>query len=213
MGQSHGISGIATGLLVLPLLPVGGLQLATGVAVAAGAALLPDIDQPQSSIAHTFFLPGKVIAKFVGDITGGHRHATHSLLGLLAFAALAALGAYTTTGREIILFLTLASGMHALAGERLGRLTLPIAFGLCWVLGQHTNPRVLVTAVAVGVAAHIIGDCLTTGGCPLLWPLPQRLGIPILGNTGGGPEILLRFLLVVAIAALIYRQVVPQWSS
>ncbi|MDD0857953.1 metal-dependent hydrolase [Arthrobacter alpinus] len=63
-------------------------------------------------------------------------------------------------------------------------------------------------AMGLGVAAHILGDMLTTGGCNLLWPLkikPPRwlrkvplvtsiwrpsgnVAIPILGNAGSVRE-------------------------
>jgi inner membrane protein len=44
-------------------------------------ALFPDIDQPTANIWHQF-LGGKLAGKAFSAFSGGHRHITHSLLGL-----------------------------------------------------------------------------------------------------------------------------------
>ncbi|MEK8229168.1 metal-dependent hydrolase [Oerskovia sp. M15] len=84
----------------------------------------------------------------------------------------------------------------------------------------------LPVAVGLGVTVHIIGDILTTGGCPLLWPITFKaprwvrrtnvlndiwrpggnFALPILGNAGSVRE----WLLLIPISA--YAVVGVVWS-
>ena len=90
LGHDHALSGALAFTAVAPLLPVSGIQLAVAATLTAGAGVLPDLDEPGSTIARTFgFLTG-TFAWIVNRISGGHRKGTHSLLGigLLTIAAL-----------------------------------------------------------------------------------------------------------------------------
>src|SRR5262252_4064694 len=92
LGHDHALSGALAFAVVAPLLPVSGTQLAVAAALTAGAGILPDLDEPGSTIARTFgFLTGG-FAWIIHKISGGHRKGTHSLLGiaLMTVAALAA---------------------------------------------------------------------------------------------------------------------------
>jgi len=82
LGHDHALSGALAFAAVAPMLHVSGTQLAVGTALTAGAGVLPDIDEPGSTIARTFgFLTG-AFAWIVHVISGGHRKGTHSLLGI-----------------------------------------------------------------------------------------------------------------------------------
>ena len=90
LGHDHALSGALAFVAVAPLLPVSGTQLAVAATLTAGAEILPDLDEPGSTIARTFgFLTG-AFAWIVHRLSGGHRKGTHSLLGLglLTLAAL-----------------------------------------------------------------------------------------------------------------------------
>ena len=92
LGHDHALSGALAFVAVAPLLPVSGTQLAVAATLTAGAGILPDLDEPGSTIARTFgFLTG-AFAWIVHRLSGGHRKGTHSLLGLalltIAFLAL-----------------------------------------------------------------------------------------------------------------------------
>jgi membrane-bound metal-dependent hydrolase YbcI (DUF457 family) len=92
LGRDHALSGALAFTAVAPLLHVTGVHLATGIALTAGAGVLPDLDEPGSTIARTFgFLTG-AFAWIVHKISGGHRKGTHSLIGVavMAVASLAA---------------------------------------------------------------------------------------------------------------------------
>ena len=53
-------------------------DLIFGTFITAGAALLPDIDHPNGTIAHAIGPVTHNLCKIIEKISGGHRHATHS---------------------------------------------------------------------------------------------------------------------------------------
>jgi membrane-bound metal-dependent hydrolase YbcI (DUF457 family) len=195
LGRDHALSGALAFAGVAPLIHVTGVHLAAGVALTAGAGVLPDIDEPGSTIARTFgFLTG-AFAWVVHKISGGHRKGTHSLLGvaLLTAAALAA-GSWQRTawsgGRLVqpwhlvpaglILALLLSAGLRALhigghhgdaAGIALAALTVWKSWDLALVTPRHLP--VLAVCTGLGMLAHLAGDMCTHDGCPLLYPVSR----------------------------------------
>jgi membrane-bound metal-dependent hydrolase YbcI (DUF457 family) len=89
LGHSHALSGAVTGagagiFLHLPLARTGSLAGFT-----AGMALLPDLDKCGSSPARCLGFLSEAVAWIIGKLSGGHRHATHSFLGIALFTGLA----------------------------------------------------------------------------------------------------------------------------
>src|SRR4051794_40111136 len=116
MGAHHAASGAAVWLALTTQLDVGLAPLArhipaipehltigmglmdvsptgviAGTLVAAGAALVPDADHRHATIAHSLPPLSNVLCIQIGKVSGGHRHGTHSILGLAVFVAIAAL--------------------------------------------------------------------------------------------------------------------------
>lgn len=173
-----------------------------GAILCAGAALLPDIDHPNATIAYS--LPGvtKVIAEGVHGVSGGHRHGTHSWIGIGTFALLTYLlgfGTLTTHGRTIALgsgvlavflvaFAVKALGLtrgwgggrgfagllKALLRSWLGPWLISVgtAGAATWYLNYRWDW--LPLAVLVGVFLHNTGDSLTEERVPWLWPWNPR---------------------------------------
>jgi LexA-binding, inner membrane-associated putative hydrolase len=54
-----------------------------------GAAVLPDIDHPDGSVAYSFGFVTEGFAWLIEHVSGGHRHGTHSLAGIAAFTGAA----------------------------------------------------------------------------------------------------------------------------
>lgn len=54
-----------------------------------------------------------------------------------------------------------------------------------WLPG---TPAWLRFAIGLGVFAHLVGDCLTDRDCPLFWPLPARIALPVISKTGNRTE-------------------------
>ena len=196
LGHDHALSGALAFTAVAPLLHVTGVHLAVGAVLTAGAGVLPDLDEPGSTIARTFgFLTG-AFAWIVHKISGGHRKGTHSLIGIavLTVASLAAgswqAGARATSAHPelwwhlvpagLILALLFSAGFRALhigghhgdaAGIALAALVIWKGWDPVLVMSRHVP--VLAVCVALGMLAHVAGDMCTHDGCPLLYPLSR----------------------------------------
>jgi membrane-bound metal-dependent hydrolase YbcI (DUF457 family) len=185
MSPTHSLSGAALFLAAAPWLHLGSpAEVAVGAVCAAGAAMLPDMDQHTSSPARAFGLASRALAWLVGKLSGGHRHATHSLLGIGVFTGLATAATHHR-GWPLIVLLTMLAGM-AIRGlgprprDKKWRLDYADIAGFVhaaaagWLANQIVNSsmdlQVVPWAVAIGVTAHIAGDLLTPEGCPLFWP-------------------------------------------
>src|SRR6266536_2119161 len=190
MARSHVLAGAAGWLAAAPQVaqatghPLGPGTLAASTVVCAGAALLPDLDHEHGTLAHALGPVSKVATELVADLSGGHRHATHSLVfgagtGLLAAVAL--------TSRWLLMpvlggFLA-AAAVRALELPRVGWPKAYLLAGLATAAAARWLPGPwawLPAAVTVGCWLHLAGDLLTPRGCPLLWPLPWRLEVPLL---------------------------------
>ncbi|HET7414243.1 MAG TPA: metal-dependent hydrolase [Arthrobacter sp.] len=166
-------------------LEVGPAGVVTGALVTAGAALVPDADHHNSSIAHSLPPLSNLMCAGVGTLSGGHRHGSHSIAGAAAFTAVALIAGLWTIETE--LFGTVFPGaallsvlLTAFAAKALriipdGLKKSPWAVGLgvgaFIALFAPEQPFWFPIAVGTGVVVHILGDMLTTGGCNLLWPV------------------------------------------
>lgn len=199
MGPTHAMSGAAAGLAFGAFLPasLGGASSAAEVfvfaGVTAGAALLPDLDTPQGTLARSFGLVSKAAAHAVENaslaiynatktrkddpINNGHRTATHTLwFALLAGAAVAAIvGAFGKPGAIGVLFFMLGLAIRGLAPTWTKKqdwlyvtgLSLLLAIAVWVMLPASAGSVALGAAVTVGVLTHIAGDMITKRGVPL----------------------------------------------
>ena len=185
LGHTHALSGAVTGTaageFILHLPP---LQTAALAGFTAAFATLPDLDQCGSSVARSLGFLSEGFAWIVHKISGGHRHATHSILGVAVFTALAWLCCafrHTPAGHwalALLLALAFAAGLRALRlGGHLGDLlALGAAFAVGW---EGWSLALIPAACALGCLTHIAGDMLTVQGCPLAWPVSTRhFGLP-----------------------------------
>jgi membrane-bound metal-dependent hydrolase YbcI (DUF457 family) len=197
LGRDHALSGAVAFAGLAPVLHVRVSYLAAGVVLTAGAGVLPDIDHPDSTISRSFGFLTEWFAWVVNKLSGGHRHGTHSLLGIIVFTAAAyGAGLYQLSEPKsvtshvipswhfapaaLILALLYSAALRALhIGGHFGDLIgIGAALATCFTGADLTQLAVaswhvplLATAVALGCAAHIAGDELTHGGCPLFWPV------------------------------------------
>jgi membrane-bound metal-dependent hydrolase YbcI (DUF457 family) len=203
MGRTHALSGAAIWLAGAPFLGdrdlLGGYavqltpaQVAAGAVVCAGAAMLPDIDHHDGTIANTFGPLTRMLCRVVGMISGGHRQATHSL----AFAALAGMGTGWLAGQGprtawlITLFLLIGLGLRGTGIQMPERAAFSAALnaviaGALTVVMRDLDMSFAGHAVALGCLAHVAGDCLTPEGCPVLWPVQWRFEVPVIPRTDG----------------------------
>jgi membrane-bound metal-dependent hydrolase YbcI (DUF457 family) len=153
------------------------------------------------------------------QLAGGHRQGTHSVLGLLIVSA-ASVGVMLIGGAAVGLELSfLAALALAAVSVKFSRVTL-IHTLLCLVAGvvltglsiwQQIPVVVLPLAVAVGVGAHVVGDCLTEEGCPLLWPAPWRVSLLPLQTEGPVERYLVGPGLGLAAALLVWQ--LTDWTA
>lgn len=203
MGPTHAVSGVAGWLLVAPVIAtvtgtaIGPGEMAVASVVASGAAMLPDIDMPSSTVARAFGWPSRLAAGLVALVasgvyeatrtrrdpagSGGHRTLTHTLafavaIGVCVAALCATAGRGATLG---VLFVTCGLAVRGLLADwavRAGWVMATAAgAGVTWVAFMFLAVEsywVLGVAVGVGCVVHLIGDMITRQACPLLWPLP-----------------------------------------
>jgi len=201
MGRDHALSGAVAVAALAPELHVTVSHLAAAVVLGAGAGVLPDIDHPDSTISRSFGFLTEWFAWVVDRISGGHRHGTHSVIGIATFTA-GAWGAglfqlsepkamqsghlgfsWHIVPAALVLALLYSAALRALhIGGHFGDL-LGIGAALVTVftgadLTQLTvwswHLPLLAVVTALGCAAHIAGDELTHGGCPLFWPVSMH---------------------------------------
>lgn len=218
LGHTHALSGVVAGTAVgLYLTHLPSTQLALFAGLTAGAAVLPDIDHPNSTLAHCFGFLTRSVAWLVGKVSGGHRHLTHAVLGVAGFEFLAWLAAKFRheiggkVGLVILLSLIIASALYAF-GMR-GHVADVLAVGVAiWLVVSGTGLPHIATAVGLGCATHVAGDMLTDEGCPLFYPFSEQryrlLPRPLAFTTGTRPELwVLDPVLATGLGLLFYRAV------
>ncbi|MCE5290608.1 MAG: metal-dependent hydrolase [Nocardiaceae bacterium] len=209
MGPTHAMSGAAAGLAVAAVLPpaAGGpssvAETFIWAGVCAGAALLPDIDLPQSTIARTFGPISHVAAHGInkasamfynvtasgrdGHRSNGHRTLTHTVLFAfgLGIVISSLVTAFAKPAIIATLFVTLGLAIRGLAGDwarKHGPIMTTAVTGLLSTLAWTSIPPAtgstsLGLAITTGCLVHYLGDAITKDGVPLLAPL-----VPINGR-------------------------------
>ncbi|MDD0857954.1 metal-dependent hydrolase [Arthrobacter alpinus] len=84
---------LTVGMGLMDLTPT---SVVAGALVTAGAALVPDADHRHATIAHSLPPLSNILCIQIGKMSGGHRHGTHSILGMAVFVAIAALAGMWT---------------------------------------------------------------------------------------------------------------------
>lgn len=212
MGRTHALSGALAMLAAAPavhaiapgLAPAGPVELAAATVACAGAALLPDLDHPSSTVARSLGWPTVLLARAVAWAARGHRQATHSVPFVLLAAGL--LGAAGDAGGwwawvPVVLLVGLAADGVGISSTPAAVVVTAVVVGVGAWAGVEFGAW-LGLAAGVGTAAHIAGDCLTVQGCPLWWPRPRRYRAAEL-RTGGRGEKWVAVVLVVGIAGAV----------
>src|SRR5699024_900817 len=197
---------------------------------------LPDADHHNGTIAHSLPPVSNVVARVVGQASGGHRHGTHSIVGVLAAFALAWLLAPVRTdlpwgwhhdfqiGAWLLIVFMVSFALKSLRiirGWKTGWLS-SVAAGTAALWFAPEQLWWLPLSVGMGCAIHILGDVLTTQGCPLLWPLrPEPMvetpfwaknghfAVPVLGTAGSGREWVFVMAMNAYLVAILAESLLP----
>lgn len=216
LGRSHVATGAAGFLAaVAPAYALTGNALspgevACGTLVAAGAALLPDLDHPKATVSRAMGPFSWFASRAISKLAGGHRNGTHSLLALALVGGGAA--AVATTGSLVGAFLLCflcVSLVARLFLDGFNDVTSAIVAAVvsAGLLAVTPNFDWLPIAVAGGYALHLAGDAITKQGVPLAWPLSKsrfRFGLV---RTGGTLERYISIGAGVAVAVLTWSMV------
>jgi membrane-bound metal-dependent hydrolase YbcI (DUF457 family) len=159
--------------------------------------VLPDIDHQDTSVSSSFGFLTEAFSRLVALLSGGHRHGTHSIVGIAVFTAGSYFaGQYQLSGPKVTGFGHPAFSWHLVPAVLFMSLLYSAALRALHVGGHHGDllgigaaivtaytgadlvrlpvgswhVPMLAIAVALGCAAHIAGDELTHGGCPIFWP-------------------------------------------
>jgi len=190
--------------------------------VVAGSALLPDIDEPGSTVAHLAEPLTGAVAWVTKRLAGGHRCATHSLLGVAVSAVVACGCLEVAVTRGVPAVVILIGLAYAICFRSLlpplvrpGHLVALVAAGVAtWATWRYVGLSWALWAVPLGAARCC--DALTSGGVPLLWPHKAHYALPILGHTNSVAEkitglVLLGLVVLVAWAPAV--AVIPTIAS
>lgn len=209
-GKTHLAGGIAAAALLhagrllpelSPLLPGATVALfgtavpvvLPGTVVSVIAALLPDIDEPESMISNS----PRAISQRLGRGRPSPGRSVRRSAGLFL-----RIGNVLT--RALAMIVRLLAGGHRAATH-----TLPIAAMLsvgAYVLGDAIGFPSLWIWFLAGYLSHFILDMMTLSGIELFWPLSRRrwhvLPSFLRMRTGESGDIVLRLLLFIAAVAL-----------
>ena len=229
LGHSHALSGAVAGLGAGILMRMSVPQTGALAGLTAGMALLPDLDKCGSSPARSLGFVSEAVAWIFGKASGGHRHATHSILGVVIFTGAASIAChyrYEWAGKAGLALLMTLSVSAALEALRVARSHLADLIGIAvaaWEVWFGYGLWLIPLAVLIGCGTHIAGDMLTDSGCMLGFPLSRRryhlLPEPLAFTTGSLPEIVIvdplltAALLVLAGWAADPAFVTTQWHS
>ena len=238
LGRSHVVSGLAGASLILTLTDLSNRPevAATTIALVAGAAILPDIDHPGTTISRSLPPVTRALSRVVSAVSGGHRKGTHAIIGWLAFGLLAfllaswqwtipefAVGPFSLPSSTVSPGLGFIAGF--LAGIALTALDLDRGGVAGWVVAvvmggiaatARIDPVVVGGLVSAGCAIHVVfGDGLTPKGVRYLYPFAQaRFRIPVLGKAGSQREMMyVTFLGIVAVIAPLFESIVVPWMQ
>ncbi|MBB4931884.1 membrane-bound metal-dependent hydrolase YbcI (DUF457 family) [Lipingzhangella halophila] len=205
MGSTHSATGSLAGVVVAGLLGDAGIvELATGAAVGAGAALLPDLDHPVSTATRSQGPASRTACSGLRALSGAvfqatrtryddgceddggqHRHLTHTLPACAAVGTGVWAAASHWVGAAVALWLLVSLGLRGLGQCLTGKdrrelsqwTTVSVGAGLAAtvvMVAAPPAPVVLGMVVGVGMVVHILGDWLTPQGVSLAWPLVHR---------------------------------------
>jgi membrane-bound metal-dependent hydrolase YbcI (DUF457 family) len=226
MWRSHMVIGASTWLAAQALTgPLTGTNLdsrqrACGAVIAAGGALLCDLDTPTSRLANTLGAVTRGMAHGIGRVFGGHRQGTHSLAFCAAVGALTTLaltqdelvhvsaGVTVTVGQLVALaiaYVACALTVALLLRLRGARAALITAAVVAAGAQMSPSPGLVSAAVTIGCASHLLADMLTAQGIAPLWPLSRgRVSLAVIRRSGDRREtllVLVTVLVTLAIAA------------
>lgn len=163
--------------------------------ITTAAALFPDIDHHKATVTRSFGgLTRLVRWILIKPFFGKHREGTHSIFfaGLIGFGAWLSIKYIDLLGCKIALLVLLSIVTSSLI--RLFHIrgwmddVAPIPVWAFLIFFTDVDLKIVPWALALGCLTHVIGDCMTDRGCPILWPLSKEKITLSLYSTGKAGE-------------------------
>lgn len=203
LGVSHAATGLFAGAAVGVLLGSHASDPFICAAIGAGAALLPDLDEPGSTVGRSLGRVTEGVSRALRSASravyqatgtpyelrdgkdGGHRYLTHTIPAVLVFGLVAwGLAAVAPLGMGLVVFgmasMGLATVARTLKAWGTFRQREMVALGAAAlatagaIVADGGAPWLMGLTVGVGAFVHILGDWLTRSGVPLAWPIKHR---------------------------------------
>jgi membrane-bound metal-dependent hydrolase YbcI (DUF457 family) len=181
----------ATQIVDTPTTPV---QLALGMFVAAGAAILPDLDTPGATAARSLGPITQIFSLMIKGLAGGHRRGTHSILGFALFALLifsvCRIAGDNTLVRVLLCCIPIGIMSRTITSHVKGWMSVVVMIGASYLVYQETNTSYtwIIVALLVGYASHIVADSMTKDRIMLFYPFSKKkLGLGVF-TTGSNAE-------------------------
>jgi len=168
--------------------------------IAAAFALVPDFDEPNSTISRKMGFVGRFLSVIFRTVMGGHREYSHTLL----FATVLGIAGFLLQLGDGKLAQISAAVMFVIGISLIARLILPfgigsIFFGIILSAGIGLSIYNVINglfptfgigfAIFAGINLHCLGDSLTPSRVKWLQPLYKKpIGLNINGVTGGAIE-------------------------
>jgi membrane-bound metal-dependent hydrolase YbcI (DUF457 family) len=231
LGRDHALLGGLGYLAVAPLILHGPTwqELGVGCVTSAAFALLPDIDEPGSTVSRKLGPISRSVSHFTNAVAGGHRQATHSFL----FAALVGIATWFALFNPMAMAIIVAASFMLVFRMLLpgvlryvpliGLASLALAWASAYWAYHLASPTAglvppssqwLLLATVGGCLWHLVGDGMTVEGVPILW-LPGvpalknfRVAVPIVGHCGSERESLLGGVMGIALVWLAFAAVI-----
>ena len=209
-GRSHKAIGMAAGIAFSIYGFRNGNPAATLVLVSAPlAAMLPDIDHGRSKIGRSRKAIAKlvVLVSIVGLISAAWYHSwynmDYSILAVIVLGVVIPMGiifrlSQSRAFKRSIGFVTKHRGlMHTLL------IPATMAFASNFISEPYF--RILLYGCVVGYVSHILADCMTKKGCPVLFPFtPRNISLTKIRTGSATEKTLVKVLIIVIIAVPIF---------
>ncbi len=204
LGKSHLFYGVTVGAAAVVALAHGvrPLPLAEGIAAGAVGGLLPDLDEPNSTISNAPRILGRRAQRLLRRTT---RWTPLRPLGLLTGALIGLAAAVLNVVSRLLSRLV----RFVAGGHREGSHWLPIWVGLSagvYLLTAAPLGPWIAAGFCAGYLSHLVSDGCTRVGIPLIPRTAARLHLlprPLRVRTGSGGETLFTLVYALALAALV----------
>lgn len=183
MGRTHAETGLFAGLGIAAYMSADVPTLIMLCTTLPGAAILNDIDHPDSTVSSTYGPITGVLSKVLH-----HRRQTHSIPGILVFGTAVHYATMYPNNMIAKAFLFVVLVLIWSSTLRLFKIKgwlddfAPIPFAAAVVFFEpYTSMigfvypfKILAPLIVIGMLVHVVGDVITHQPIPLWWPLSKR---------------------------------------